>query len=155
MVPYDVGVYALELSTVFSAAHAIVIDGRREALHGHDWHVTVSLEGPELDADGLLLDFHEAERHLREVVAPFHNANLNQTPPFHRVNPTAESVARHIAESLRSRLESGRPKRPKTVGKRARGARPSVRVSSVRVTEAVGCAAVYRPPASLSRARRH
>ncbi|MBL8991373.1 MAG: 6-carboxytetrahydropterin synthase [Phycisphaerae bacterium] len=142
--------YALELTTVFSAAHAIVIAGRREALHGHDWHVTVCLEGPAVDADGLLLDFHEAERHLREIVAPFHNANLNRTPPFDRVNPTAEAVARHIAESLRGRLESRAPKRPKTRG----SARSPVRVASVRITEAVGCAAVYRPPARRTGSRR-
>lgn len=132
--------YALEVNATFSAAHAIVIRGERERLHGHDWNVTATIEGAEVDADGLLVDFHAVERALREIVAPFHNANLNETPPFDRVNPTAEWVARHIAESLQSRLESGGGESPKIPGT------GRARVASVRVTEAVGCAATYRPP---------
>ncbi len=125
--PYNRTMFDLEVQATFSAAHAIVIAGQREPVHGHDWHVTAVVRGDALDEDGLLVDFHAVERALREIVAPFHNADLNATPPFIDLNPTAEHVALHIGRVLGERLPEG------------------VHVASVRVTEAPGCAAVWRP----------
>jgi 6-pyruvoyltetrahydropterin/6-carboxytetrahydropterin synthase len=91
--------------------------------------VTVTLAGPALDTDGLLCDFHAVERALAAVTAGFHNANLNERPPFtDGVNPSAENVARHIADRLGASLTL----------------RPGVRIDSIRVTEAPGCEAEYR-----------
>lgn len=119
--------YVLTVESVFSAAHGIVIRGQREALHGHDWHVTVSIEGESLDDDGLLCDFHEVEAALKAVTGRLHNQNLNETAPFDDVNPTAEHVARHIGESMSGAITLPR----------------GVHLSRVRVTEAVGCAAEW------------
>ncbi|CAN5761201.1 hypothetical protein BH11PLA1_BH11PLA1_21970 [soil metagenome] len=137
--------YRLEIQHVFSAAHAITIAGVREPLHGHDWHVTLTLEGAELDADGLLVDFHVAAQSLRAVCGRFHNRSLNETAPFDRVNPTAERVAEHLADEMRKALDSGRTSEKngdsvEDVGGLGR-TRVRARVRSVRVTEAVGCAA--------------
>lgn len=124
--------YRLCVETTFAAAHAILIAGQREPNHGHNWHVTVALAGERLDADGLLVDFHAVEGLLAEITGPFRNADLNTTPPFDRINPTAEHVARHIAQTLDRRVrESGLD--------RATGAR----VVSARVTEAPGCSVTY------------
>ena len=124
--------FRVRAQAVFSAAHALVIRGEREALHGHDWRVTATVEGPGLDGDGLLIDFHALERELGAVVAPFRNANLNHTAPFDRVNPSAENVARHIGEALAARLA-----RVTSAG--------GARLASVTVTEAPGCEAAYEP----------
>lgn len=120
------GSYELSVEAAFSAAHAIVIAGTREPLHGHDWRVTLTVVADSLDADGLLCDFHLIERELRAITGPWHHRNLNETPPFDRLNPTAELIARHIAMTMTTKLPR------------------SVRVESVRVTEAPGCAATYR-----------
>lgn len=120
--------FQLELETEFSAAHAIVIAGKRERVHGHNFRVTMVVEGSRLDADGLLCDFHQVERWIEEIVAPFRDGDLNVTPPFDRTNPTAERIAEHLGVALGRKLPEG------------------VRVGSVRVTEATRCAAVYRPP---------
>jgi 6-pyruvoyltetrahydropterin/6-carboxytetrahydropterin synthase len=120
--------YVLTVESVFSAAHAILIRGEREPLHGHDWRVTVTIEGERLDEDGLLCDFHHVERALQEITAQFHNRSLNQTPPFDEINPTAELVARHIGDRLVESVTLSR----------------GARVAGVRVTEAVGCAAEWR-----------
>jgi len=126
-------VYRLTVEGEFAAAHAIVMRGRREPVHGHNWRVTVTVAGETLDDDGLLCDFHAVESSLRTATERFHNRNLNDTPPFDRVNPTAELVARHLAEAV----AAGVP-----LEDAARG----VRVESVRVTEAPGCAATFFPP---------
>jgi 6-pyruvoyltetrahydropterin/6-carboxytetrahydropterin synthase len=140
--------YLLELTTTFSAAHAILISGWREPLHGHDWHVTITIGGPSLDGDGLLVDFHEVQAHLDAIITPFRNANLNDCEPFASgLNPTAELVAWHICQVLSARLQSRRPDKPKTNNT----ATPPIRVVRVRVTEAVGCAAVYEPSPTAAR----
>jgi len=118
--------YELTIEAVFSAAHAITIGGVREAMHGHDWRVTATIAGETLDDDGLLCDFHEVERSLRDITGRFHNRTLNEVAPFDETNPTAELVARHIGEELAGRLPG------------------NVSLVNVRVTEAVGCAAVWR-----------
>jgi len=123
--------FQLTVQAEFAAAHALTIAGRREPVHGHNWHVTAELEGPTLDADGLLCDFHTVESTLRDLIEPFRNADLNAIPPFDTVNPSAERVAEYIASELRARLDGALA--------------PHARVSAVRVTEAPGCAATYRP----------
>ena len=124
--------FALEVECEFAAAHAIVLMGERERLHGHNWKVVVSVAGDRLDGEELLCDFHAVERMLSAIVAPFRDGNLNDTPPFDRINPTAEAVARHVAERLSLEL--------------ARNS-PSVHLEWVRVTEAPRCTAIVRLPA--------
>lgn len=140
--------FQLELSTSFSAAHALRIGTEREPIHGHDWHVTATISGPDLDADGMLIDFHAIMHDLESIVLPFRNRNLNDVPPFTTLNPSAELVARHIGVELGARLaarlsgpdQTGASDHPK------QGAGRRVVVSRVRVTEAVGCAAVWIAP---------
>jgi len=123
--------YELTVQAEFSAAHAITIGGRREPIHGHNWRVRVQIQGPQLDDEGLLCDFHLVESQLQEIVNPFDNRTLNETPPFDRLNPTAERVAQHIAERLSESLADRLP--------------AEARVAQVSVTEAPGCAAAFRP----------
>jgi 6-pyruvoyltetrahydropterin/6-carboxytetrahydropterin synthase len=123
--------YEITVERTFCAAHAIVIRGQREPLHGHNWLVTASIAGDTLDEDGLLCDFHAVDRVLAEITEPFVNMNLNEVPPFNDVNPSAEHVARHIATELAARLKNELA--------------PGGRVRAVSVTEAPGCCATYRP----------
>ena len=120
--------YLVRIERTFSAAHAIVMGGIQEEVHGHNWKVEATLAGASLDSDGLLVDFHALERALDGIVGRFHNRNLNATPPFDRINPTAELVAQFIAVQLGPALP------------------PGVRVRSVSVGEATGCTATYMCP---------
>jgi 6-pyruvoyltetrahydropterin/6-carboxytetrahydropterin synthase len=119
--------FELSVEREFCAAHAIVIDGEREPVHGHNWRVSVAIEGEELDENGLLVDFHDLERRIDRIIEPFDNADLNAQPPFDERNPTAEHVAQHIGESISADL----PER--------------VRLLRVTISEAPGCQATWRP----------
>ena len=130
--------FEISVQTEFAAAHALSIAGVREPVHGHNWHVTVTLTGATLDEDGLLCDFHTVESTLKELTGKFHNRNLNEIPPFDvAVNPSAENVARYLAEELSANLEPDLA--------------PHAAIASVRVTEAPGCAATYRLPQRTTR----
>lgn len=123
--------YQITVDREFCAAHALVIAGTKEPLHGHNFQVTVTITGDRLDSDGLLCDFHTVNAVLKDVCRPFVNANLNETAPFDKLNPTAELIAKHIGDEMSSLLNEALA--------------PAARVDSVRVTETTGCAAVYRP----------
>ncbi len=122
--------YEITVERTFCAAHAIIIRGQFEPLHGHNWKVTASIAGETLDEDGLLCDFHAVDRVLAQITEPFMNKNLNEVPPFNDVNPSAEHVARHIAVELAARLKDELA--------------PGGQVKAVSVTEAPGCCATYR-----------
>ncbi|USN99372.1 MAG: 6-carboxytetrahydropterin synthase [Phycisphaeraceae bacterium] len=122
--------YEITVEREFCAAHALSVAGQREPLHGHNFRVTATIAGEELDHDGLLCDFHTVNAVLKEICRPFVNANLNDVEPFIGLNPTAEQIARHIADQLTASLDESLA--------------PAARVASVRVSETTGCTAIYR-----------
>lgn len=50
----------------FASAHFITMRGKCERLHGHNYRVTVEVEG-ELGPDGYVVDFGILKRHAREI----------------------------------------------------------------------------------------
>jgi 6-pyruvoyltetrahydropterin/6-carboxytetrahydropterin synthase len=118
--------YTVSIQRKFRAEHAVTIASRREKYHAHRWWVKVEVASAELDADGLVCDFTALHGMLKEILEPFQDGNLNETPPFDELNPTAELVAKHVAEQLAPQLPD------------------AVLLSAVTVTEAPGCKATYK-----------
>jgi 6-pyruvoyltetrahydropterin/6-carboxytetrahydropterin synthase len=117
-----------EISIVcrFAAAHALRLPGGGiEPLHGHNWRLRICVGSERLDGMGTVMDFHELERLVQPIVEPMQNRNLNELEWFAVVNPSAENVARHVAEKLK--LPVG------------------IRLLGVEVWETDDCQAVYRP----------
>jgi 6-pyruvoyltetrahydropterin/6-carboxytetrahydropterin synthase len=110
----------------FSASHQLrLYDGSLEPLHGHNWKIKASVAAENLDPIGVVMDFHELERKLRDIIGPMHHRHLNDLPPFAATNPSAENVAVHIAAALQ--LPKG------------------IKLLSVEVWETIEFSAVYRP----------
>jgi 6-pyruvoyltetrahydropterin/6-carboxytetrahydropterin synthase len=85
----------------FSASHRLrLYDGSLEPLHGHNWKITVTVGSQKLDEIGVVMDFHDLARRLRDVIHPMHNHHLNDLAAFAEVNPTAENVAQWVAKTL-------------------------------------------------------
>jgi len=74
--------------------------------HGHNYVLEVSVEGAPDAVTGMVLDLKELKDVLnREVVEPYDHRFLNyEVPPFDRVIPTAENIAREIWLRLEPRL---------------------------------------------------
>lgn len=74
--------------------------------HGHNYVVEVSLEGQPDPVTGMVLDLKELKEILnREIVAPYDHRFLNyEVPPFDRVIPTVENIARDIWQRLEPHL---------------------------------------------------
>jgi 6-pyruvoyltetrahydropterin/6-carboxytetrahydropterin synthase len=59
--------YAIEVSGIgFAAAHFVSEGGKCECLHGHNYQVTVSVQG-QLNSQGMVLDFRVLKQLLREL----------------------------------------------------------------------------------------
>src|SRR5580704_9878621 len=94
--------FEITTTRTFCAAHQLrLYDGSIEPLHGHNWKVRITVAAPVLDSIGVVMDFHELERLADEIIGPMHNRHLNDLPAFGRLNPSAENVALHIAQSMR------------------------------------------------------
>lgn len=76
--------------------------------HGHNYVVEVTLEGDPDKTTGMVLDLKVLKDILEEeIVQPMDHRFLNyEVPPFDRVIPTAENVAREIWRRLEPRLNS-------------------------------------------------
>jgi len=110
----------------FDAAHALRgYQGRCENLHGHRYEVVACVASDTLNEIGLALDFTEFKRVLDGILARFDHTNLNETPPFDAINPSAENIARTIYQALREAL-------------------PQVRLAYVQAYESPDAWATYR-----------
>lgn len=122
--------FEVSVEARFAATHQVRMpDGQLEPLHEHVWVVRVIYTGPELDADGLLVDFGAVRARLADVLRPLEGQNLNCVAALAGQPPSAEIVARHIARHL-----------PASLGERAR-------LRGVEVEEEPGCRARYKLPA--------
>ena len=100
------GKWRLTIDEAFCASHQLRnYNGKCEHLHGHNFGVTVEVEGTRLDPEvEILVDFGELKRLTREVVAELDHAHLNDLPLFSQRNPSSENIARHIYRALADRL---------------------------------------------------
>lgn len=93
--------FEVQVTQRFMAQHQLRMpDGFLEPLHAHDWRVTVTVAGPQLDAHGLLVDFGVLNAALREILDTWRGHNLNTSAAFAGCNPSAECVALFVAEQL-------------------------------------------------------
>lgn len=112
----------------FSAGHALRnYKGKCENVHGHNYRVRVTVEGERLNGAGLLVDFSDLKAGIRSIVDDLDHRFLNDIEPFDRLNPSAENIAKHLADGLGARL-----------------AGQGVRLQSVTVWETDTSSATYR-----------
>jgi queuosine biosynthesis protein QueD len=100
--------YELRVGMHFDAAHALHgYPGECRELHGHTWEVEVTVVGSELDDVGIVYDFKRLMSDVEHVLGPYDHNFLNEVPPFDRLNPTAEHLAREIFDALSARVGEG------------------------------------------------
>ncbi len=93
--------FELMVESSFSAAHRLkTVNKKCERLHGHNWKVQLFLSGSKLKRTGVLLDFKEAKRRLKEVIAPLDHQYLNEIPFFKKISPTSENIAYYLYQKL-------------------------------------------------------
>lgn len=126
--------YRISVETNFDADHQVRMPGGTlEDRHGHNWCVRAVFASRELNDLEMVVDFLDAERALRQAIRPLDGAFLNGSPAFAGRNPTAELVARFIADRL---VEHGLRT-----------------LQRVEVTEAPGCVASFEVDSPFANCR--
>lgn len=103
--------YLLSAEATFSAAHTIPGVHMCDRMHGHNWRIrtTVRVEEDSLDANGMGVDFRVIDEILGTIVSDFEHRYLNDLPQFESGPPTAERIAKLIAEQCSERLSGLAP----------------------------------------------
>jgi 6-pyruvoyltetrahydropterin/6-carboxytetrahydropterin synthase len=120
-------IFEVEVERHFSAAHRLREYGTRcENIHGHNWNVAALVRGSGLNSLGVVMDFRDLKKALDEVLDELDHRDLNTVPPFDRINPSAENIAKFVYEKLSEKLKPA-----------------GMSVARVKVSESMGCRAVY------------
>ncbi|MFH1952113.1 MAG: 6-carboxytetrahydropterin synthase QueD [Pseudomonadota bacterium] len=99
--------YELKTTSQFAAAHQLRgLAHGCENLHGHNWKIEVCVTGSKLGNDGLLIDFRVIKGETKKIMDELDHRFLNELEQFKNVEPSSENIARHIFESLSTRLNS-------------------------------------------------
>ncbi|MCE5278291.1 MAG: 6-carboxytetrahydropterin synthase [Planctomycetaceae bacterium] len=120
--------YEISVDHAFAASHAVLMpSGEMEAPHRHHWLVSVSLRGPVDATSGMVADFLVVKDALARACGLMDGMDLNALKLLGGDIPTAERVARFLAEEI------------------ARNAALAPRLYRVEVTESAGCRAAFFP----------
>jgi 6-pyruvoyltetrahydropterin/6-carboxytetrahydropterin synthase len=123
--------FQVTVDETFSSGHALRgYKGKCENVHGHNYKVRVTLEGPQLDSVGLLCDFTHLKRVIREIVGGVDHKFLNDMAPFDVINPSAENLAKYFYDET-TRQMNAMPE--------------GARVTSITIWETGTTSATYRP----------
>jgi len=123
--------FEVSVEETFAAGHALRnYHGKCENVHGHNYRVQITVEGEQLNATGLLVDFADLKRLIRAVVARLDHQFLNDLAPFDAINPSAENLARYFYDEV------------------CGGLAPGPRIREVKLWETDITSATYRPTLS-------
>jgi 6-pyruvoyltetrahydropterin/6-carboxytetrahydropterin synthase len=124
--------FEVTVEQTFAAGHALRhYKGKCENVHGHNYRVQVTAEGDQLNSIGLLVDFVELKRVVRQIVDRLDHQFINDLEPFTVLNPSAENMAKYFYDKVVDGLNLS--------------AEVPVRISQVKIWETDTSIAVYRP----------
>ena len=124
--------FEISVEKSFAAGHALRgYRGKCENVHGHNYKVRVTLTGAQLDSTGLLCDFVEVKRLMDATIDRLDHQFMNDIPPFDKLNPSAENLARYFFQELQRGIQESPPAVP-------------VRIGEVKVWETDTTTATYR-----------
>ena len=122
--------FEVTIEETFAAGHALRnYKGKCENVHGHNYRVRVTMQGEQLDAAGLLVDFVDIKRLMGGAIEYLDHRFINDLPPFDEINPSAENIAKYFYDRLSAGWKNEVP----------------VRIAEIRVWETDTSSAVYRP----------
>jgi 6-pyruvoyltetrahydropterin/6-carboxytetrahydropterin synthase len=123
--------FQVSVEETFSAGHALRgYKGKCENPHGHNYRVRVTIEGPELDSIGLLVDFTHVKHVIRGIIGGLDHQFINDLEPFKSVNPSAENLAKYFYDETARRLKE---------------LPPGAKITEITVWETDTASAQYRP----------
>ncbi len=89
--------YDLRLTFFLNAKHQVPLAGSTGPAHRHSWRLDVVFEAAFHEREAVPgVEFADVERVVRDVLRPYEGCFLNEMPPFDRVIPATENLARFL-----------------------------------------------------------
>jgi 6-pyruvoyltetrahydropterin/6-carboxytetrahydropterin synthase len=129
-------VYSVSVRTDFIAQHFLIGGdwGPENQRNSHHYVLELTLEGPELDEHGYLVDIVAVETALQELRGAYADRLLNDLPELAGLNPSIEHFARILWDRLSRALAS-----------------PRLSAMAVRLWENEAASATYRSESVMAR----
>ena len=97
--------YTVTVEDRISCAHSLSgYNGECARVHGHNFEITIVLKSENLDSFGMVADFKEIKKRLRDFLERFDHQNLNAISPFDKILPTSENIASVIYKEMKISL---------------------------------------------------
>src|SRR5215207_713028 len=97
--------YEAGITLRFNAHHQLHGDfGPARDIHGHDYRLDVSVLGPALNADGVLIDIMVLQSACNTLIEVLEGKNLDEVPALAGLNTTMEGLSGRIHAILNSEL---------------------------------------------------
>ncbi len=94
---------------MISATHRVrEHQGGCENIHGHNWKIIVYVGAQELNNMGMVIDFKDLKHVMKRVIMPMDHNDINTYPPFDKLNPTSENMAKFIFDEISKELNDER-----------------------------------------------
>src|SRR5579862_3301617 len=99
--------FEVSVEYTFAAGHALRgYKGKCENVHGHNYKVQLVVGGEQLDSIGMLIDFVEVRKSIKQLVERLDHCFLNDIEPFDKLNPSAENIAKYFSDELRPQIQT-------------------------------------------------
>ncbi len=99
--------FELKVKTRFAAAHKLQMVGEKcENLHGHNWNIEVYISGEKLNPAGVLVDFGDIKKFVKDIMFELDHKYLNEMEAFTAVQPSSEQIAVYIAKKLQTHIDN-------------------------------------------------
>jgi 6-pyruvoyltetrahydropterin/6-carboxytetrahydropterin synthase len=93
--------FEISVDYSFAAGHALRgYKGKCENVHGHNYRVRVTVGGEHLNPIGLVMDFVDLRAAIKALAERLDHRFMNDIPPFDKVNPSAENLAKYFYDGL-------------------------------------------------------
>lgn len=101
--------FVISVESRFEAAHNLrEYYGKPEPLHGHSWKVEVRIGSEKLDEESIGIDYVKVQKALDTLARKLDYTYINRVPPFDKLNPSSENIAKWFHEQLNQSKLLGR-----------------------------------------------
>ncbi len=100
--------YTLTIADYLKCAHSLrgEIFGPAQQMHVSTFDVEVTFTTPDVDKDGIIVDFAAAQQGLAGALAPLRFQNLDTVKEVAGINTTTENLCKYLHDCLRKSLGS-------------------------------------------------
>ena len=97
--------FELSIKDTIASAHYIPgYPGMCKDLHGHTWKIEVVIVGKKLDKIGMVTDFFQLKKKLKEFLKAIDHVCLNDLSYFKKHPPTTEHIAKYIYDHFQKEI---------------------------------------------------